>query len=237
MATELWILSTLFSKSKIINATSTRRGYGSMRDAPPASCCLAVDDKDFLAHEMIGALFCWFQVGLPNVGKSTFFNILTKVGSCAGNSRLAVKKIKGEKDPNKPTRPRALSSSSCESQSWFLVRFVLLLWDNFRKEYKEKHPGVKLVSVIGKAGGEKWKSMSDALENEKHAGALLLHTSGTVSGAVVLLEATDVMAALYGGEHKPSIHSIWLLCDVDILSNLKLLIFFVLTLSLMRGKL
>uniref|UniRef100_A0A8R7QML3 Uncharacterized protein n=1 Tax=Triticum urartu TaxID=4572 RepID=A0A8R7QML3_TRIUA len=39
-----------------------------------------------------------------------------------------MKKIKAEKDPNKPTRPRVLSSSSSESQSWFLVRFVLLLW-------------------------------------------------------------------------------------------------------------
>uniref|UniRef100_A0A452ZK11 HMG box domain-containing protein n=1 Tax=Aegilops tauschii subsp. strangulata TaxID=200361 RepID=A0A452ZK11_AEGTS len=35
--------------------------------------------------------------------------------------------------------------------------------DNFRKEYKEKHPDVKQVSMIGKAGGEKWKSMSDAV--------------------------------------------------------------------------
>ena len=36
------------------------------------------------------------------------------------------------------------------------------------------------------------------------AGALLLHTSGIVSGAVVLLEATGVMAAVYGGDHKLS---------------------------------
>ena len=36
------------------------------------------------------------------------------------------------------------------------------------------------------------------------AGALLLHTSGTVSGAVVLLEATGVMAAVYGSNHKLS---------------------------------
>ena len=35
--------------------------------------------------------------------------------------------------------------------------------DNFRKEYKENHPDIKKVSVIGKAGGEKWKSMSDAI--------------------------------------------------------------------------
>ena len=35
------------------------------------------------------------------------------------------------------------------------------------------------------------------------AGALLLLTSSTVSGTVVLLEATGMMAALYGGDHKP----------------------------------
>ena len=146
------------------------------------------------------------QVGLPNVGKSTFFNILTKVGSCAGNSRsrhlppssprlifvsrggccyftsgsdsvwfavvvsVVVAQACGEEDqgwegPQQAHAPRALSSSSFESQSWFLVRFVLLLWcgvaswpriwcvfrlrrNNFRKEYKEKHPDVKQVSVV-----------------------------------------------------------------------------------------
>uniref|UniRef100_A0A452ZJZ3 Uncharacterized protein n=1 Tax=Aegilops tauschii subsp. strangulata TaxID=200361 RepID=A0A452ZJZ3_AEGTS len=39
------------------------------------------------------------------------------------------------------------------------------------------------------------------------AGALLLHTSGTVSGAVVLLEETGMMAAVYmkpSGESAPS---------------------------------
>ncbi|XBJ11655.1 hypothetical protein VPH35_016319 [Triticum aestivum] len=71
--------------------------------------------------DCLGWTNCSFMhVGLPNVGKSTFFNIVTKVGSRAGNSR-----------------------------------------DNFRKEYKEKHPDVKQVSMIGKAGGEKLKSMSD----------------------------------------------------------------------------
>ncbi|XP_037474166.1 uncharacterized protein LOC119350430 [Triticum dicoccoides] len=154
-----------------------------------------------------------------------------------------------------PGRPHPQVFSSCESQSWFLVLFMLLLWNSFRKEYKEKQPNVKQVSVIGKASGEKWKSMSDVLENEKHAGALLLHTSGTISGAVVLLEATGVMTAVYGSNHKLSVNSNWLLRDglglvfgdVDILCDLKLLIcglvsyygliFFVLTLSSVRGKL
>ncbi|ONM23348.1 High mobility group B protein 2 [Zea mays] len=34
--------------------------------------------------------------------------------------------------------------------------------EEFRKDYKEKHPNVKQVSVIGKAGGDMWKSLSDA---------------------------------------------------------------------------
>ena len=36
------------------------------------------------------------------------------------------------------------------------------------------------------------------------AGALLLRTFGGVSGAAVLLEATGVMAGVYGGDHKLS---------------------------------
>jgi len=35
--------------------------------------------------------------------------------------------------------------------------------EDFRKTYKEKNPNVKSVSVVGKAGGDKWKSMSAAL--------------------------------------------------------------------------
>ncbi|KAG0473991.1 hypothetical protein HPP92_015848 [Vanilla planifolia] len=53
------------------------------------------------------------------------------------------KSARGRKDPNKPKRP----------PSAFFV---------FMKEYKEKNPSNKLVSVVGKAGGDKWKSMSDA---------------------------------------------------------------------------
>ncbi|KAL0903395.1 hypothetical protein M5K25_027770 [Dendrobium thyrsiflorum] len=50
------------------------------------------------------------------------------------------------KDPNKPKRPPS-------------AFFVFM--DQFRKEFKEKNPENKLVSVVGKAGGNKWKSMSD----------------------------------------------------------------------------
>ncbi|KAI3896227.1 hypothetical protein MKW92_004346 [Papaver armeniacum] len=34
--------------------------------------------------------------------------------------------------------------------------------DEFRQTFKNKHPNIKSVSVIGKAGGDKWKSLSDA---------------------------------------------------------------------------
>ncbi|OVA00626.1 High mobility group box domain [Macleaya cordata] len=57
------------------------------------------------------------------------------------------KKEKPVKDPNKPKRPAS-------------AFFVFM--EEFRKTFKEKHPNNKSVSVVGKAGGDKWKSMSDA---------------------------------------------------------------------------
>ncbi|PKU63337.1 HMG1/2-like protein [Dendrobium catenatum] len=71
------------------------------------------------------------------------------------DGRLAAKKApekrktgsRKAKDPNKPKRPPS-------------AFFVFM--DQFRKEFKEKNPENKLVSVVGKAGGNKWKSMSDA---------------------------------------------------------------------------
>ncbi|KAK8948843.1 High mobility group B protein 2 [Platanthera zijinensis] len=34
--------------------------------------------------------------------------------------------------------------------------------EQFRKDFKEKNPKNKLVSVVGKAGGDKWKSLSES---------------------------------------------------------------------------
>ncbi|PKA66394.1 DNA-binding protein MNB1B [Apostasia shenzhenica] len=56
-------------------------------------------------------------------------------------------KGKGGKDPNKPKRPPS-------------AFFVFM--EQFRKEFKEKNPRNKQVSVVGKAGGDKWKSLSDS---------------------------------------------------------------------------
>ncbi|CAK7325849.1 unnamed protein product [Dovyalis caffra] len=52
-----------------------------------------------------------------------------------------------KKDPNRPKRPPS-------------AFFVFL--EEFRKVYKQEHPNVKAVSAVGKAGGEKWKSLSAA---------------------------------------------------------------------------
>ncbi|KAL1219737.1 High mobility group B protein 3 [Cardamine amara subsp. amara] len=49
------------------------------------------------------------------------------------------------KDPNKPKRP---------SSAFFVFM------EDFRQTFKEEHPKNKSVAAVGKAGGEKWKSLS-----------------------------------------------------------------------------
>ncbi|GMY11092.1 HMG1/2-like protein isoform X2 [Fagus crenata] len=53
---------------------------------------------------------------------------------------------KAAKDPNKPKRPAS-------------AFFVFM--EEFRKQYAKEHPNNKSVAAVGKAGGEKWKSMSE----------------------------------------------------------------------------
>ena len=55
------------------------------------------------------------------------------------------KEKKAKKDPNKPKRPPS-------------AFFVFL--EEFRKTFKAENPTVKAVSAVGKAGGEKWKSLT-----------------------------------------------------------------------------
>ncbi|GFZ09457.1 HMG1/2-like protein [Actinidia chinensis var. chinensis] len=62
-------------------------------------------------------------------------------------SKKPAKKGKAVKDPNKPKRPAS-------------AFFVFM--EEFRKQYKEKHPNNKSVAAVGKAGGDKWKSLSEA---------------------------------------------------------------------------
>eukprot|EP00252_Welwitschia_mirabilis_P016819 TRINITY_DN3736_c0_g1_i1.p1 TRINITY_DN3736_c0_g1~~TRINITY_DN3736_c0_g1_i1.p1 ORF type:complete len:151 (+),score=53.50 TRINITY_DN3736_c0_g1_i1:205-657(+) len=64
-----------------------------------------------------------------------------------GEKKAANKRAKKEKDPNKPKRPPS-------------AFFVFM--EEFRKTFKEKNPNNKSVAAVGKAGGDKWKSMSEA---------------------------------------------------------------------------
>ncbi|KAJ4971606.1 hypothetical protein NE237_004705 [Protea cynaroides] len=105
-----------------------------------------------------------------------------------GKRKAAAKVEKGSKgrvieekaateDPNKPKRPSS-------------VFFVFM--EEFRKSYKLEHPNVKSVSAVGKAGGEKWNSLSVAekapyeakaakreLEYEKHMSAYIKEQEST----------------------------------------------------------
>ncbi|KAI7993685.1 High mobility group B protein 3 [Camellia lanceoleosa] len=69
------------------------------------------------------------------------------VPSEKAGKKPAAKKGKAAKDPNKPKRPAS-------------AFFVFM--EEFRKTYKEKHPNNKSVAAVGKAGGDKWKSLSEA---------------------------------------------------------------------------
>ncbi|KAK6120272.1 hypothetical protein DH2020_045963 [Rehmannia glutinosa] len=70
-----------------------------------------------------------------------------KVAPPKADKTKAKKEKKAKKDPNKPKRPPS-------------AFFVFL--EEFRKTFKKENPNVKAVSAVGKAGGEKWKSLSAA---------------------------------------------------------------------------
>ncbi|KAL2606016.1 hypothetical protein AAZV13_09G158600 [Glycine max] len=68
---------------------------------------------------------------------------LKRKGAGAGRKQSK----KAAKDPNKPKRPPS-------------AFFVFM--SEFREQFKKEHPNNKSVAVVGKAGGDKWKSLSDA---------------------------------------------------------------------------
>ncbi|RZB92917.1 HMG1/2-like protein isoform B [Glycine soja] len=69
---------------------------------------------------------------------------LKRKGAGAGRKQSK----KAAKDPNKPKRPPS-------------AFFVFM--SEFREQFKKEHPNNKSVAVVGKAGGDKWKSLSDAV--------------------------------------------------------------------------
>ncbi|KIO47745.1 hypothetical protein SQ11_15645, partial [Nitrosospira sp. NpAV] len=62
-------------------------------------------------------------------------------------TKAGKKSGKAAKDPNKPKRPAS-------------AFFVFM--EEFREQYKKDHPKNKSVAAVGKAGGDKWKSLSEA---------------------------------------------------------------------------
>ncbi|KAK4803422.1 hypothetical protein SAY86_003239 [Trapa natans] len=76
--------------------------------------------------------------------KNASLSVNKKAG---GTSKPKKASKKAAKDPNKPKRPAS-------------AFFVFM--EEFRQTYKEKHPNNKSVAAVGKAGGDKWKSLSDA---------------------------------------------------------------------------
>ncbi|WVZ22360.1 hypothetical protein V8G54_000904 [Vigna mungo] len=70
--------------------------------------------------------------------------LLKRKGAGAGRKQSK----KAAKDPNKPKRPPS-------------AFFVFM--SEFREQFKKEHPNNKSVAVVGKAGGDKWKSLSDAV--------------------------------------------------------------------------
>nr|GMD46717.1 HMG1/2-like protein [Ipomoea batatas] len=71
----------------------------------------------------------------------------SKAGS-GKTEKLAIRKqkVKRVKDPNKPKRPPSA---------------FLLFMEVFREEYRKQHPDNKRVGVVGRAAGDKWRSMSE----------------------------------------------------------------------------
>ncbi|XP_038896796.1 HMG1/2-like protein isoform X2 [Benincasa hispida] len=88
----------------------------------------------------------------------------SKSDSKKADAKLAVKKgaanagkkgsKKAGKDPNKPKRPAS-------------AFFVFM--EEFRKKFNEENPNNKAVSAVGKAAGQKWKSMTDAVRDSYHS--------------------------------------------------------------------
>ncbi|XP_031278642.1 high mobility group B protein 3-like [Pistacia vera] len=69
--------------------------------------------------------------------------------------------LRKRKAENKTTKERASKKKDSGAPKRPASAFFIFMED-FRKSFKENHPDNKSVSVVGKAGGQKWKSMSDA---------------------------------------------------------------------------
>ncbi|XP_039061273.1 high mobility group B protein 2-like [Hibiscus syriacus] len=81
-------------------------------------------------------------------GKSKSDTKRAKLSVSEKSTKKAGKKLgKAAQDPNKPKRPAS-------------AFFVFM--EEFREKYKKEHPKNKSVAAVGKGGGDKWKSLSEA---------------------------------------------------------------------------
>ncbi|EFJ18354.1 hypothetical protein SELMODRAFT_38818, partial [Selaginella moellendorffii] len=62
-------------------------------------------------------------------------------------------KKKNAADPNQPKRPAT-------------AFFVFL--EEYRKTFKDKHPNIKGVAAVGKAGGDAWKRLTEEEKKPYH---------------------------------------------------------------------
>ncbi|KAA8532070.1 hypothetical protein F0562_006788 [Nyssa sinensis] len=121
--------------------------------------------KTHHAKQSLSLSVCTLLISIPNPRGFAMKGGKSKTETKKADNKLSVKKRgaatekpkpvkkgKAAKDPNKPKRPAS-------------AFFVFM--EEFRKQYKEKHPNNKSVSVVGKAGGDKWKSLSEALRQRR----------------------------------------------------------------------
>ncbi|EOA37190.1 hypothetical protein CARUB_v10010586mg [Capsella rubella] len=73
--------------------------------------------------------------------RSSKLSVTKKPAKGAGRGKAAAK------DPNKPKRPAS-------------AFFVFM--EDFRESFKKENPNNKSVATVGKAAGDKWKSLSDS---------------------------------------------------------------------------
>ncbi|KAH9793152.1 High mobility group B protein 3 [Citrus sinensis] len=69
--------------------------------------------------------------------------------------------LKARKAENKPKKEKAGKKKDSNAPKRPLSAYFIFMED-FRKSFKESFPDNKSVAAMGKAGGEKWKSMSEA---------------------------------------------------------------------------
>jgi high mobility group protein B1 len=81
-------------------------------------------------------------------------------GAARADAKLAVKSKGAEKPAARGRKAKAAGKDPNKPKRAPSAFFVFM--DEFRKEFKEKNPKNKSVAAVGKAAGDRWKSLSDS---------------------------------------------------------------------------